>query len=274
MRLVGTTKSTIDSVREGTHWNTANIAADGPGDAGPLQPDRPRSRGQARLARAPPGADEADRRHHADDRRGSAGHAPAAAPASTDGRAPPTNRRPEQDEDDFDADSVFAKLKSLKGDTGDQTSRHGANGASRPLAWKTTSCSRSSCCSPPRVALVPLAKWAGLGTIARLSRRRRADRPLRPAAGLRHRDHPPGRRVRHRHDAVPDRPRAAAARTLAHAPQGARPGRDPDGRHRARHRLALSSLLGFAWQAGDDRRPGAGDVLDRHRHAVGRSSAT
>ena len=49
MRLVGTTKSTIDSVREGTHWNTANLAADGPGDAGPLQPDRPRSRGQARL---------------------------------------------------------------------------------------------------------------------------------------------------------------------------------------------------------------------------------
>ena len=48
MRLVGTTKSTIDSVREGTHWNTANIAADGPGDARPLQPDRPRSRGQAR----------------------------------------------------------------------------------------------------------------------------------------------------------------------------------------------------------------------------------
>jgi hypothetical protein len=27
MRLVGTTKSTIDSVREGTHWNTANLAA-------------------------------------------------------------------------------------------------------------------------------------------------------------------------------------------------------------------------------------------------------
>ncbi len=25
MRLVGTTKSTIDSVREGTHWNNANI---------------------------------------------------------------------------------------------------------------------------------------------------------------------------------------------------------------------------------------------------------
>jgi hypothetical protein len=25
MRLVGTTKSTIASIREGTHWNTANI---------------------------------------------------------------------------------------------------------------------------------------------------------------------------------------------------------------------------------------------------------
>ena len=28
MRLVGTTKSTIDAVREGTHWNTTNLAAD------------------------------------------------------------------------------------------------------------------------------------------------------------------------------------------------------------------------------------------------------
>src|SRR5690606_6129071 len=27
MRLVGTTKSTIDSVRESTHWNAANLAA-------------------------------------------------------------------------------------------------------------------------------------------------------------------------------------------------------------------------------------------------------
>ena len=30
MRLVGTTKSTIDSVREGTHWNSANITAADP----------------------------------------------------------------------------------------------------------------------------------------------------------------------------------------------------------------------------------------------------
>src|SRR5689334_14199787 len=30
MRLVGTTKSTIDAVREGTHWNTSNLAASDP----------------------------------------------------------------------------------------------------------------------------------------------------------------------------------------------------------------------------------------------------
>ena len=30
MRLVGTTKSTIDAVREGTHWNTTNLAASDP----------------------------------------------------------------------------------------------------------------------------------------------------------------------------------------------------------------------------------------------------
>ena len=72
MRLVGTTKSTIDSVREGTHWNTANITADGPGDARPVQPDRPRSRGQARRQ----GRRHARRGrsgHHAAHRRGSAG---------------------------------------------------------------------------------------------------------------------------------------------------------------------------------------------------------
>ena len=48
MRLVGTTKSTIASIRDRTHWNSRQPVADGSGDARPCLADRPRSRGAAR----------------------------------------------------------------------------------------------------------------------------------------------------------------------------------------------------------------------------------
>src|SRR5262249_6941685 len=44
MRLVGTTKSTIESIRQRTHWEAADPAADGPVDARLVPADRPRSR--------------------------------------------------------------------------------------------------------------------------------------------------------------------------------------------------------------------------------------
>ena len=50
-RLVGTTKSTIEQIRDRKHWNSANLRADGPGDAGPVLADRPRHGSQPRLAR-------------------------------------------------------------------------------------------------------------------------------------------------------------------------------------------------------------------------------
>ena len=48
MRLVGTTKTTIQQVRERTHWNSASLSPDGSGDARPVLADRSRFRGPAR----------------------------------------------------------------------------------------------------------------------------------------------------------------------------------------------------------------------------------
>ena len=117
MRLVGTTKSTIDSVRDNTHWNSANIQPMDPVTLGPLQPDRPRSRSEARLQghrlarRSRSGHHAAHRRRGAGLRRRPHRHHRPAAPSTR-------RRRPEQDEE-IDADSVFAKLKSLKHDEAD-----------------------------------------------------------------------------------------------------------------------------------------------------------
>ena len=45
MRLVGTTKPTIESIRDRSHWNSANLSP-GPGGARPLLADRSRRRGR------------------------------------------------------------------------------------------------------------------------------------------------------------------------------------------------------------------------------------
>ena len=120
MRLVGTTKSTIESVRENSHWNAANLTAMDPVTLGlcsqidldlevkraskdaPAQhelnegttlltAEEALARANARLA--PEGDAGFD---------GEGGH-----------RAPSAN-------DELDADSVFAKLKSLKGNSDEE----------------------------------------------------------------------------------------------------------------------------------------------------------
>ncbi|MGV3491790.1 MAG: cell cycle transcriptional regulator TrcR, partial [Devosia sp.] len=111
MRLVGTTKSTIDSVREGTHWNNANITAADPvtlGLASQIDLDLEVSRASKGAASEAPEmgtmlltAEEALNR-------ASAGGEPEA------GEATERNEREE-----IDADSVFASLKSLKGNDRD-----------------------------------------------------------------------------------------------------------------------------------------------------------
>jgi hypothetical protein len=107
MRLVGTTKSTIQQIRDRTHWNSST-----------LQPMDPVTLGLAsqidldfevqRAAKDKPQAAPAD---------GGQTLLPAEVSTAPEPEpetfAPSEPRRPEP-EDKFDADSVFAKLKQLK----------------------------------------------------------------------------------------------------------------------------------------------------------------
>lgn len=115
MRLVGTTKSTIDSVREGTHWNNANITPMDPvtlGLASQIDLDLEVSRASKGAA---PGdiAEQGTMLLTAEEAlAGAHGRAGMDLAEDEDG----AERRPEREEE-LDADSVFAKLKSLKGDS-------------------------------------------------------------------------------------------------------------------------------------------------------------
>jgi len=104
MRLVGTTKSTIDSVRESTHWNAANLAAMDPVTLG-LCSQIDLDLEVKRASKGSVGPDEADE--------GTMLMTAEEAMARSGARG---NHAPQQQEE-FDADSVFAKLKSLKSDT-------------------------------------------------------------------------------------------------------------------------------------------------------------
>ncbi|UJW87384.1 DUF1013 domain-containing protein [Devosia sp. SL43] len=117
MRLVGTTKSTIDSVRESTHWNSANLAAMDPVTLG-LCSQIDLDLEVKRSSKGGPGVDEPEEgtmlmtAEEALARSGARGHS-----EGPDGEFAANDHRPEQAQDDFDADSVFSKLKSLKSDT-------------------------------------------------------------------------------------------------------------------------------------------------------------
>jgi uncharacterized protein len=117
MRLVGTTKSTIDSVREGTHWNTTNITAMDPvtlGLCSQIDLDLEVKRASKGTA-APDEADQGTMLLTAEEALASGRTAPPLPPA--EGEHIPMHR-PEAEEE-IDADSVFANLKSLKGDRTD-----------------------------------------------------------------------------------------------------------------------------------------------------------
>jgi len=116
MRLVGTTKSTIDSVREGTHWNTANLAAMDPvtlGLCSQIDLDLEVKRA-SKGTTTPDEADQGTMLLTAEEAMASAGGRTGSAAAEQAAAA----ERPEHEEE-LDADSVFAKLKSLKGDSAD-----------------------------------------------------------------------------------------------------------------------------------------------------------
>jgi hypothetical protein len=112
MRLVGTTKSTIDAVRDGTHWNTANLAAMDPVTLG-LCSQIDLDLEVKRASKGQPG----DEVPEEGTMLLTAEEALASANGRTGSTTPaPENRRP-ADEEQIDADSVFARLKSLKGET-------------------------------------------------------------------------------------------------------------------------------------------------------------
>ncbi len=120
MRLVGTTKSTIDSVRDNTHWNSTNIQPMDPVTLGLCsQIDLDLEVKRAAAKSGLPTTDEADT--------GTMLLTAEQALATAGGRTgatdlpggPDETRRPEHDEE-LDADSVFARLKSLKSDSADR----------------------------------------------------------------------------------------------------------------------------------------------------------
>jgi hypothetical protein len=115
MRLAGTTKSTLQSIRERTHWNTANLTPMDPvalGMCSQLDLDLEVSRANK------------DRPHDAIDH--GATLLPAEVTTARDDQQPLSHEdvfgaaRPlaprEEEEQPYDLDSVFAKLKDLKGE--------------------------------------------------------------------------------------------------------------------------------------------------------------
>ena len=118
MRLVGTTKSTIDSVRENTHWNSANIQPMDPvtlGLCSQIDLDLEVKRASKGTA-SPDEADQGTMLLTAEEAMASAG----GRTGTTDLPGPDdAGRRPEHAEE-LDADSVFAKLKSLNNDSSDR----------------------------------------------------------------------------------------------------------------------------------------------------------
>ncbi|MEO6013066.1 MAG: cell cycle transcriptional regulator TrcR [Devosia sp.] len=118
MRLVGTTKSTIDSVRENTHWNSTNIQPMDPvtlGLCSQIDLDVEVKRASPKGGASPDEADMGTMLLTAEEALASAG----GRTGTTDMQSNDENRRPEHEEE-IDADSVFSKLKSLKQDTADQ----------------------------------------------------------------------------------------------------------------------------------------------------------
>jgi hypothetical protein len=113
MRLVGTTKSTIDAVREGTHWNTANLTATDPVTLG-LCSQIDLDLEVKRAAKGGPSEEAVE---------GTSLLTAEEALERANARAGITHAEPEGDErrpsgeDALDADSVFAKLKSPKGES-------------------------------------------------------------------------------------------------------------------------------------------------------------
>ena len=115
MKLVGTTKSTIASVRDRTHWNAANIKPVDPvslGICSQLELDFAVQKAARKAGRPTGEAAPVRTLIPASEIEGTAAHAAAhAEDEPTFAPSEPTHREAEPQ---YDADSVFAKLKPLK----------------------------------------------------------------------------------------------------------------------------------------------------------------
>ena len=117
MRLVGTTKSTIDSVRDNSHWNSTNISPMDPvtlGLCSQIDLDVEVKRA-AKGTASPDEADQGTMLLTAEEALATAGGRTGA----TDLPVSEEQRRAQHDEE-LDADSVFAKLKTLKNDNAER----------------------------------------------------------------------------------------------------------------------------------------------------------
>jgi hypothetical protein len=119
IRLIGTTKSTIAQIRDRTHWNAQQLTPIDPVSLGlcsqidlDLEVKRAAAKSGAVL---PDETDGGTMLLTAEEALATAGGRTGA----TDLQPVDETRRPEQDEE-IDADSVFAKLKSLKTDSDDE----------------------------------------------------------------------------------------------------------------------------------------------------------
>lgn len=116
MRLVGTTKTTIEAIREGSHWNTANLAAMDPVTLGlctqiDLDMEVRKASGGSKT---PDEADEGTMLLTAEEAMSSLSGHRASEEEEVAGAEGDTQESYKKPKDDFDADSVFANLKSLK----------------------------------------------------------------------------------------------------------------------------------------------------------------
>ena len=120
MRLVGTTKPTILAIRERTHWNSANLTPSDPvtlGLCSQIELDLEVERASKNLPPRPEGE------HHEETL------LPAEETTSEDAMAAAfarTTSTPQPQEEEFDADAVFAKLNALNGRSDEETDEDAA----------------------------------------------------------------------------------------------------------------------------------------------------
>jgi len=118
MKLVGTTKTTIAAIKDRSHWNASNIKPVDPVSLGlcsQLELDfavqkAARKAGKGQVADATP----ARTLIPAAEVSGTAAHAAAQAAAEAAAETAQTPEQMKDDKKEYDADSVFAKLKTLK----------------------------------------------------------------------------------------------------------------------------------------------------------------